>query len=312
MGLAEVLVAVALLSIVIAGTTSLFSNMTDMVSKVSIQQAANSLVLEMQTLTMSQVTCSRSLVANQSFDLTNASQLRIDPTTGKFNVSANAGSDIRMRLSSGEVLFPSSEKLTSYPLVVKTLKLYGATHTGDDSTGTPIYKVDLVGSFVGLTGGIEIGLAPRLLSTFFIRVDASNNIVDCFNLNPFDNTGLSDELLCSKVGGIYEDGSCNTIGPTCEALGGTFENGSCTGVGGPTGTGGVGGCPSQDVSTGNQWQPTFTLPEGDQGEIQLKSQTSGRSECRQTTTHYTFQCSNQSWRFISRRIISSGQDDCSR
>lgn len=234
--LVEVIVALALLTIISLGAATMFNHTNEMLNRMEAKQALLSLQGEVQTITSSQNGCSSALGA-ASGALTYGSQAGDSSLTGDGVFNAAGGLDINFILNGRETLTRGTA-LASYPLRVDFVKIYDSTPAGSDAAGNNIYQVNIGGGFTPTK--TTAPLAPRILGSLYIKVSPASKIVDCFNLNLNDAASLQQfsQMLCGEWGGIYNtttkkcDLTGNLLASMCTSLGGSMNNGQCRNIAG--------------------------------------------------------------------------------
>ena len=196
----ELLLAVFILGGIVVAGGHLIKINSESISKIEAQQNLLTLVNEMRTRTMTQKSCIDSIGTGQEFQVNRAIQ--------SFDVEGKHGSPIKFDLSGGEIVTEKNE-VHGLNLYTDFLRLTEAENIGRDTLGNKIYKVTLSGGFsvVQLDGNRH--LRSLKINSFFIKVDKSNKINNCFNTNPGDPESIAyfSEMVCKSLGGIYRKNS---------------------------------------------------------------------------------------------------------
>lgn len=200
-GLAQTMVAVALVGVIAAGATSLFQQLMVMQQRSNTALEEWTLTNELQTILSTQATCRSALGiggAGLSVDLARATQN---------DIWADSGSPITVFTSSADRTIRAGFQDRGSQLRVDSLNLFNLSSTGTtDPSGRPLYmgSVRLASSVLNGKGDAS-AKKPRVVANLFLALQG-NQVVECYTSNPNDRPNMAE--TCAGLGGTYTNGSC--------------------------------------------------------------------------------------------------------
>lgn len=203
--LIQVIVAVAILGIVSLGFMTMISQVMQAQKLAQARQDLLTLSNDVQTAFANPTACQQALGAKGvAFEASKASVI-FPPAQG--STFANNGLPFSMQLNAQDTL-KDNTTLKTYNLIANHVELVNAQPVGNDPSGNPVYKANIIGQFSPQgTGGHGLSdFATRQLAAGYFAV-SGGNITGCSTsdlTNPFLSggaTGSTAAAACTLIGG---------------------------------------------------------------------------------------------------------------
>lgn len=191
-GLVEVLITLAVLLVVISGTTAMINSMFNNVGLMQAKLGQLTLAQDIRLQTSKESVCTPSLIKKE-----------FNPINNSISLSLN----LNPSSSNGLVVTEDANLSDTYSIYVEKLRMENISAVGLDLNGNNIYLGDMVLYSRSGRRSLDTYSAPQAVGKLYLSVSAvDSTILSCYN---GEDPQEIAQRVCLQLGGTWNNNQCN-------------------------------------------------------------------------------------------------------